>query len=1177
MRSRRESRHGVVPGLLSIVVPVYNVEDYLDPCLLSLRQQRYRKIEIVVVDDGSPDRSVEVARRHRRRDPRVRIIRRVNGGLSAARNTGVAAARGEFLAFVDSDDTVEPLGYRRALRTLGRTGSDFAVMCYQRIKKSRIVPASEWIRDVHRGDRLGVTLSRAPDVMRNSMACSKIFRTEFWRRTGLGFVEGIHYEDQQLTAEAYARASSFDILRGTLYNWRQRQDNTSITASRNDPERAAANLEAQLDSAFATYGVLAEHATVLVAQERVLQIVRNDLAQFLQRLPFSGDDFWGVLTSRVPRLLDLVPREDYDRQVPSRQKQLHQLVRTGDRAQAVELIASGDTEFDSVFVADGNLFARLRGRDAASVETLRLADSETQLHSGVRRVLEPEPGILELEGWALVSNLSLHAGGHSVCAIARAEGRDPVELRASTFTADWIDEIKVPGDPSCDRRNGGLRVWMDMRTLGAGSWTVEVTLDVDGITRTGLVHHRDPRSTRLLPAPVAAGSGRIGTVWVHWNRPLVVEVHEPEAVLRGLRLVAPDQAELSLEGPRAREVFLRRPISQVPMRPLEITEADGVTTARFTLPGGSSSRRWTVLLPGRGDEIERVGLSPQRAGERVPHDSTTVVLDRLGACVVRVEDRVAYAHSISLTDEGLEALISVTGREAGRLTPRLGSPAHCVEGTASRVPDGLKVCVPWVSPGYDGVPRPLPADWYGLELVDSDSDDDSDDDVVVVLADEHLTSALPDDALVGQVRAVATTRLHDQRAVLGVRILPPLAVQERGDRNQARLQALANAGTGASHSVIFRTLFGEATNDSARELHRELRRRGSRRQLLWSVRDHSVPIPEGGVGLIEGTEAWHRALGDAGCVVVNMHQPAWFRRPERQLMVQTFHGYPYKRMGYSHWVGTGLSAQSIASYFDRARDWTHLVSPSSYATPLLLREFFDPQEEPSVQVIETGYPRNDPLLAAGLESVRSRVRAQLGVPEDAKVVLYAPTFRDALSVDGKSARRGDFLRPDEFVTRAGEGCYLLLRGHAFHMRDVSDTASTDRVVDVTYHPDVTDLVIASDAAILDYSSLRFDYALTRKPMVFLVPDEPEYHALRPGLLPYDETAPGPRVADTAAAAASLADLDRLRSQYGPAIERFIATYLELDDGHAAARVVDELFAADAAAADALAQAPRLER
>jgi CDP-glycerol glycerophosphotransferase len=118
------------------------------------------------------------------------------------------------------------------------------------------------------------------------------------------------------------------------------------------------------------------------------------------------------------------------------------------------------------------------------------------------------------------------------------------------------------------------------------------------------------------------------------------------------------------------------------------------------------------------------------------------------------------------------------------------------------------------------------------------------------------------------------------------------------------------------------------------------------------------------------------------------------------------------------------------------------------------------------------------------------------------------------------------------------------------------------VIDVTDYPEIADLCLASDAAILDYSSLRFDYALTGKPMVFLVPDLVAYRDdARGWLMPYEPTAPGPLVHDAADAVEWLTRLDDLSSQFAPDRERFLADFMPLEDGRAACRAVDAIFGA----------------
>ena len=209
IRARRALRRGgYVPGLLSIVVPCYQVEDFLDECLVSLRFQHYREVEIIVVDDGSPDRSGEIARRHARRDLRVRVVTRENGGLSAARNTGIEHARGEFLTFVDSDDMVTPEAYtqrdRRPARVRARTSWSRATTGW---RTRSACPAGTWIRAAHARKRLRVDLDSFPEAMVNAVAWSKTYRREFWDRAGLRFPEGRIYEDQPVSAAAFAQAT----------------------------------------------------------------------------------------------------------------------------------------------------------------------------------------------------------------------------------------------------------------------------------------------------------------------------------------------------------------------------------------------------------------------------------------------------------------------------------------------------------------------------------------------------------------------------------------------------------------------------------------------------------------------------------------------------------------------------------------------------------------------------------------------------------------------------------------------------------------------------------------------------------------------------------------------------------------------------------------------------------
>jgi CDP-glycerol glycerophosphotransferase len=187
--------------------------------------------------------------------------------------------------------------------------------------------------------------------------------------------------------------------------------------------------------------------------------------------------------------------------------------------------------------------------------------------------------------------------------------------------------------------------------------------------------------------------------------------------------------------------------------------------------------------------------------------------------------------------------------------------------------------------------------------------------------------------------------------------------------------------------------------------------------------------------------------------------------------------------------------------------------------------------------------------------VRREVLAQIGVPEDRTVVLYAPTYRDTLTTRVYSARRFDELDLDELTRRLGPEYVVLVRGHNNNQREADRVGRAATVVDVTDHPDINALTLAADVAVLDYSSLRFDWALTGKPMVFFVPDLESYFGLRAPLFPFEESAPGPWARTTGEVADLLADPRALSHRYAADLAAFNQRFNELNDGHATERVL----------------------
>jgi glycosyltransferase involved in cell wall biosynthesis len=454
---RRRNKSG---PLLSVIVPVYDVEDYLDECLLSIRRQRYRHLEIVIVDDGSPDNSHEIALRHQRKDRRIRIVRRPNGGLSAARNTGVEAATGAFLTFVDSDDTVTAGGFAAAMDSLVDTDSDLAVLAYERLREGKPSKAAAWIRKLHATERKGVTLDELPDVMVNATAWAKVFRRDFWDRVGLRFVEGVIYEDQAFTAQAYSAARSFDVLTTTGYSWRLNESSMS------QGHVTVENLRARLDAADDSLAVLEEFHKAHA--ERALQLVRFNLPNSLLKLERADDDYLDLLIARVPRIVGAVPDGRFASDVPAQFRVLYALLAHGDRDRIWDFVRAEGMQAEmhpsGAEAAGFTVYLPGWGRDPVPADAYVLTADQTQLRAkivGGHRCGEREFG-LDVQAW--FQNVGLES---SLTAVVLADG--------------VVLDVEVA-------RNGsdavvGSRQGAERRYPGSG-WTVTVSHEARSLPKT---------------------------------------------------------------------------------------------------------------------------------------------------------------------------------------------------------------------------------------------------------------------------------------------------------------------------------------------------------------------------------------------------------------------------------------------------------------------------------------------------------------------------------------------------------------------------------------------------------------------------------------------------------------------------------------------------------------------
>ncbi len=205
--------------LISIIVPVYKVEPYLDSCVESLVNQTYENLEIILVDDGSPDNCGAMCEAWAARDPRVRVLHKENGGLSDARNCGLAAAKGDYIGFVDSDDYVDATMYQCLYEDMQRQGSDISACGVLQVwddgtTKSFIGVGCQVLNNHEAMEAL------LQETFLKQPVWYKLYKKEVVE--GILFAKGKCHEDVFWTYQPIARAKKVSVFDTPLYFYRQR-------------------------------------------------------------------------------------------------------------------------------------------------------------------------------------------------------------------------------------------------------------------------------------------------------------------------------------------------------------------------------------------------------------------------------------------------------------------------------------------------------------------------------------------------------------------------------------------------------------------------------------------------------------------------------------------------------------------------------------------------------------------------------------------------------------------------------------------------------------------------------------------------------------------------------------------------------------------------------------------
>lgn len=360
---------------------------------------------------------------------------------------------------------------------------------------------------------------------------------------------------------------------------------------------------------------------------------------------------------------------------------------------------------------------------------------------------------------------------------------------------------------------------------------------------------------------------------------------------------------------------------------------------------------------------------------------------------------------------------------------------------------------------------------------------------------------------------------------------------------------------------LFESFLGKTYGDSSRYIYEYMRKRddetgNKKHTYVWIIDNKAAKIPGKHKQAKPMSLRYFYYVARAGVWVNNMRQPAWYQKREGVKFLETWHGTPLKKLVFDMDDVHSASPKYKMTFYKQSRIWDYLISDNAFSTNCFESAFLFDKEK----ILELGYPRNDLLYGADRDERAAKIKEKLGIPKDKKVVLYAPTWRDD-DYYGPGQYKFDLPLDLKMMRKLKDEYFFVLRTHYFiadHLQ-ISDE-DKDFVMDQSRYNDIGELYLISDVLITDYSSVFFDFANLRRPILFYVYDFEKYASVLRGFY-FDMTTgcPGPLLKTNEDVLEALENINAVNEEYKEKYEEFCNKFCYLDDGKAAERIVKKVF------------------
>ena len=355
--------------------------------------------------------------------------------------------------------------------------------------------------------------------------------------------------------------------------------------------------------------------------------------------------------------------------------------------------------------------------------------------------------------------------------------------------------------------------------------------------------------------------------------------------------------------------------------------------------------------------------------------------------------------------------------------------------------------------------------------------------------------------------------------------------------------------------ILFETFMAKNYSDSPKYIYEYIAQNHPEYECVWAIND-GAKIPYGAKTVKRFSFQYAYYLAVSKYLVFNVRPPLWYRKREEQVFLETWHGTPLKRLVFDQEEVTSASPKYKQQFYRQRKDWDFLVSANPFSTKTFRSCFLYEGE-----MLEYGYPRNDILYWPNKDEIAQQLKEKLGIPKDKKTILYAPTWRDDQHY-GSGQYKFELALDLKLMKESLQDDYVvLLRTHHYISDHIDVSGLGDFVINLSSYDDISEIYLISDICITDYSSVFFDYANLKRPILFYTYDFDKYkNQLRGFYIDMNTEVPGPLLYTSEQVVQAIEDIDEITEEYKERYDQFYDRFCCYDDGHASEHVAEAMLA-----------------